>query len=369
MTEKEKMLAHVLYDANYDKQLIEERTACKLLCQTYNQLPVDDFEQRSKVIHQILGKCGQSVNIEPGFWCDYGWNIEVGECFYANHGLVILDEGRVTFGNHVFIGPSCGFYTARHPMDVQRRDKGLEYALDITVEDHVWIGAGVHVLAGVTIGEGSIIGAGSVVTKDIPAYCVAAGNPCRVIRQIQPFLKTRRLLLRPWEDNDAYSLFTYAKDPSVGPIAGWPPHQNLDESKEIIRTVFHKEETYAICLKEENIPIGAIDLKMFGNSDLAQNEKECELGYWLGKPYWGQGLVPEAAMELLRHAFIDLGMEKVWCGYYDGNIKSKRVQEKCGFIYQWTSYDVEVPLMHETRTGHVSRLTRKEWFQKGNIDR
>lgn len=97
---------------------------------------------------------------------------------------------------------------------------------------------------------------------------------------------------------------------------------------------------------------------------MTEKDDECELGYWIGKPFWGQGLMPEAANELLRHAFEDIGMNKVWCGYYEGNIKSKRVQEKVGFKYQWTSEDIDVPLMHEKRTGHVNALTKEEWLKK-----
>ena len=102
---------------------------------------------------------------------------------------------------------------------------------------------------------------------------------------------------------------------------------------------------------------------------MTERDDECELGYWLGKPFWGQGIMPEAAREMLRHAFGDLGMQKVWCGYYDGNTKSKRVQEKCGFCYQWTTKDVDVPLMHEKRTGHVNLMTKDMWLQQEEADK
>ncbi len=176
-------------------------------------------------------------------------------------------------------------------------------------------------------------------------------------------METERLILRRWEDSDAEDLYKYASDPDVGPIAGWPPHQSIDESREVIRNVFNGKGAYAICLKEDGKAIGAIELKLNGHTDMTERDDECELGYWLGKPFWGQGLMPEAAREILRHAFEDIGMSKVWCGYYEGNAKSKRVQEKVGFKYQWTTEGVDVPLMHEKRTGHVNAMTKEEWIQ------
>ena len=136
----------------------------------------------------------------------------------------------------------------------------------------------------------------------------------------------------------------------------------MSESLDVIRNVFSAAECYAVCLKEDGKAIGAIELKLNGHTDMTDRDDECELGYWLGRPFWGQGIMPEAAREMLRHAFEDLGMQNVWCGYYDGNTKSKRVQEKCGFRYQWTTKDVDVPLMHEKRTGHVNLMTKDSWF-------
>ena len=174
-------------------------------------------------------------------------------------------------------------------------------------------------------------------------------------------LMTQRLILRRWNQKDAEDLYRYACDPDVGPIAGWPPHKSIDESRAVIRDVLNGREAYAICLKEDRKAIGAIELKLNGHTDLTDRDDECEMGYWLGKPFWGRGIVPEAVTEMLRRAFEDIGMQKVWVGYYEGNSKSKRVQEKCRFRFQRKSEGVDVPLMQEKRTGYVSSLTRDQW--------
>ncbi|MGC5743596.1 sugar O-acetyltransferase [Chryseobacterium sp. NFX27] len=184
MTEKEKCEAGLLYNANYDEQLIGERMACKDLCLEYNQLKNSDTQNRNGLIKRILGSTKENICIEPNFWCDYGYNIEVGENFYANHNLTVLDCAKVKFGDNVFIGPNCSFYTAGHPLDAKQRNEGLEYAHPITVGDNVWLGGNVVVLPGVSIGNNTVIGAGSVVTKDIPDHVVAVGNPCKIIKNI-----------------------------------------------------------------------------------------------------------------------------------------------------------------------------------------
>lgn len=184
MTEKEKMLQGMIYDANYDPLLIAERLECKELCRDYNDLRPKDMAARNELLRRILGEVRGDILIEQPFYCDYGYNISVGRNFYANFNLVILDEAKVTFGDNVFIAPGCGFYTAGHPVDAGERNKGLEYARPITVGNNVWIGAQVCVLPGVTIGDNCVIGAGSVVNRDIPANSVAVGNPCRVVKKI-----------------------------------------------------------------------------------------------------------------------------------------------------------------------------------------
>ena len=181
--------------------------------------------------------------------------------------------------------------------------------------------------------------------------------------EIKTMMENDRICLRAWTEDDAPECYRYAKDPLVGSIAGWPAHTSIDDSLKVIRDVFMKPEIYAIILKETGLPVGCIGLMMGERTTLTDKSDECEIGYWLGRPYWGQGIMPEAVNLLLHHAFIDLGMNKVWCGYYDGNERSKRVQEKCGFQYQWTKEKVDVPLLHETRKGHVNCLTRDEWMK------
>ena len=174
-------------------------------------------------------------------------------------------------------------------------------------------------------------------------------------------LETKRLILRPWEESDAVECFRYAKDPRVGPIAGWPVHTDIEYTRRVIREILIAPETYAIVLKETALPVGSVGLH---HNDLAEKDDEAELGYWLGVPYWGRGIVPEAAEEVIRHAFDDLGLARVWCGYYEGNERSRRVQEKLGFIYKWTAEAVPVPQMGETRRGYVSLLTKEDWLSR-----
>lgn len=174
-------------------------------------------------------------------------------------------------------------------------------------------------------------------------------------------LRTERLILRPWEISDAKDLFKGASDENVGPIAGWPPHKSIEESRDVIKKVLCGKECYAVCDKKSGAAIGCIELKLNGHTDMTNRDDECEMGFWISKNYWGRGLIPEAARELLRRAFEDLGMRTVWCGYYDGNEKSKRAQEKIGFAFHHTCEEVEVPLLGETRIEHRNYMTREMW--------
>lgn len=174
-------------------------------------------------------------------------------------------------------------------------------------------------------------------------------------------LQTKRLILRPWNESDAADLFEYAKDENVGPIAGWTSHKNVQESLEVIKNIFCGKECYAVCLKENNRAIGAVELKLNGNTDMTTRDDECEIGYWIGKPFWGNGYIPEAVKELLHRAFEDLKMTTVWCGYYEGNEKSKRVQQKCGFEFFAKIDKDPVPLMNEIRTTFMNRITKEMW--------
>lgn len=184
MKELEKAAAGLLYDANFDPEVVAQRDAAKVKLFEFNTASPVEKGLRRSVLNGLFGSIGQNVVIESPFYCDYGFNIDVGENSFINVNCVILDGARVTIGRNVFIAPNVGIYTAGHPLDVERRNKGLEYALPITIEDDVWIGAGVHIMPGVTIGSGSVIGGGAIVIKDIPPMSLAVGNPARVVRQI-----------------------------------------------------------------------------------------------------------------------------------------------------------------------------------------
>lgn len=175
-------------------------------------------------------------------------------------------------------------------------------------------------------------------------------------------LETERLILRRWEESDAEDLYKYASNPDVGPIAGWPVHTSVDNSREIIKGVLSAPETYAVVLKATERPVGSIGLMLGKASNIGIPDTEGEIGYWIGVPYWGQGLIPEAVREIMRYGFEDLNLKKIWCGYFDGNEKSKRVQEKCGLHYHHTSENVPCALENVLRTEHITCLTKEEWL-------
>lgn len=179
----EKAQKGLLYDANHDPQVLELRRKTRRVLRRINDLIPEDAE-RDELLRGLLGGCGQRFTFDGTFYCDYGFNIRIGEDFYANVNLTILDGAKVTIGNNVFIAPNVGIHTAGHPLDAARRNAGLEYALPVTIGNDVWIGAAVQVMPGVTIGDGAVIGAGAVVTRDVPAGVVAVGNPARVLREI-----------------------------------------------------------------------------------------------------------------------------------------------------------------------------------------
>ena len=172
---------------------------------------------------------------------------------------------------------------------------------------------------------------------------------------------TERLILRPWKESDAEDLYRYAKDPRIGPAAGWPVHTSVADSRNVIQTVLSAEETYAVCFKENNRAIGSIGLFLPTQTYMPLAGNEMEIGYWIGVPFWGNGLIPEAVRELQRYAFDDLGCAAMWCAYYDGNEKSRRCMEKCGFVYHHTEANKPCAPMGDVRTEHYTRITREKW--------
>jgi RimJ/RimL family protein N-acetyltransferase len=197
-------------------------------------------------------------------------------------------------------------------------------------------------------------------TPDGHGTALAAMRAC----QIDTVMETRRLLLRPWRASDAEALYRHASGLDVGPAAGWAAHTSVEDSRDIIQTVLSAPETYAVVRKDTDEPVGSIGLMTRdGRHSAEMGEDEGEIGYWIGKPFWGQGLIPEATEALLRHAFAGLGLSAVWCGYYDGNEQSRRVQEKCGFRYHHTEENKDCPQLGdgERRTEHFTLLRKDEW--------
>lgn len=185
MTEREKMQNGDWYDANSDKELCSLRERAKGLCHTLNLTPPSDHAVLMETQRKLFPNLGKDVTILPPCQTDYECNCFIGDATFINHGAYLMDGARITIGSHCFIGPNLGCYTALHPMDIERRNRGLEKALPITIGNNCWLGGDVKILPGVTIGEGTVIGAGSIVTHDIPDHVVAVGNPCRVLRSIQ----------------------------------------------------------------------------------------------------------------------------------------------------------------------------------------
>lgn len=183
-TEKSKMLAGEPYHSN-DPALIQDRNHALVQCKLYNSLNHNQNRERQDILKSLFGTCHPDTEIVPDFFCDYGYNIHVGHHFYANANCIFLDCTDIRIGNYVFLAPNVQLFTATHPLDPALRRQGVESALPITIGDDVWIGGGTIVNPGVTIGSGTTIGSGSVVTKDIPSNVLAAGNPCRIIRQLK----------------------------------------------------------------------------------------------------------------------------------------------------------------------------------------
>ena len=177
------MLSGELYDA-LDTELAQDRLRTRLLLKRINDLGEDQAEERSKILRELIPGAGEGLWIQPPFYCDYGYNIQLGEKVFFNFNCVVLDVAAVTIGSRTLFGPNVQIYTATHPLDYKERASGLEYAKPISIGEDAWIGGSAVICPGVTIGDRSVIGAGSVVTRDIPADVFAAGNPCRVIRNL-----------------------------------------------------------------------------------------------------------------------------------------------------------------------------------------
>ena len=185
----EKMLAGEMYN-DTAPEMIEARRNAVRLAKEYNESYEKSQQEREAILRRMMKSVGQNVHLEPEFRCEFGCNITIGDHFWANLDCVMLDCAEIVIGDHVLFGPRVGIYTANHAVDAWERINGACYAKPVKIGNNVWVGAGVHITPGVTIGDNTIIGAGSVVTKDIPANVIAAGVPCRVIREITEADKT-----------------------------------------------------------------------------------------------------------------------------------------------------------------------------------
>ena len=182
-SEKDIMLAGEMYLAG-DPEIVAMRRKARMLLHKFNHSAPDDPDHRRLILQDLLGQMGQNLEIEPHFNCDYGSNIFVGDNVYMNFGCILLDCNTIQIGNNVMFGPSVQIYTAYHPLEAKARNSGRELAAPVSIGDNVWLGGGVMVCPKVTIGKNTVIGTGAVVTKSMPDNVFAAGNPCRVIKEI-----------------------------------------------------------------------------------------------------------------------------------------------------------------------------------------
>lgn len=179
---------------------------------------------------------------------------------------------------------------------------------------------------------------------------------------MEPILETKRLILRPWQTDDAEALYALAREPDIGPAAGWVPHISVEDSRHVIESILAPPDTWALVSKQTRLPVGSIGV--FPTRAEGAPDGDLELGFWVGKPYWGQGLAPEAVVWALHRCFAQPDCERVWCGYFDGNEKSRRVQEKCGFVYHHTERDKLWPVTGEIKTNHFTCIGRKAFCEK-----
>ena len=305
MTQKERMLAGLPYKAWLDG-LSEERMACRRKLHAFNLLPPDEEEQAQRLLLELLGKTGRDPWINAPFHCDYGWNIEVGDNFFANYNLTILDVGKVTIGSNVQFAPNVSIYTAGHPLHPDSRNSGYEYGLPVTIGDNVWIGGNVVLLPGVTVGSNSVIGAGSVVSRDIPEWVVAVGSPCRVVRRITEEDLPELLALA--KDNPTYYRYM-GEEPTLEGLRG-------DLTKLPPRTT--SEDKYFLGYFRDGRLWGALDLILhFPNPETAF------VGWFiLRKDLQGRG-VGTALVSELMDLLKDQGFRSVRLGRVKGNPESE----------------------------------------------
>ena len=361
MTEREKMTAGMLYDPT-DSELDALRLKARKLARQFNATDEDQIETYNRILRELLPNSRELPMLQAPVWFDYGINTTFGKNCCANFNFTCLDVGPVRIGDNVFIGPNVTIATPMHPMlpeernvrtDPDGRPYNLEYARPVTIEQNCWIAANVIICGGVTVEEGCVIGAGSVVTRDIPAHHLAAGNPCRVIRKLTEKdrigegihcpsqttskeenrehgtaeLRTQRLILRRYTADDAKALYReLGTDPDMTKYSGWNPYATLQMAEETVSRFmegYEDDRTYSWVIDSKGALIGTIGAYDFADGRI-------EVGFSIANSFWGQGYATEALKKVLEYLTENEGILCVtaWCA--GENTGSRKVMEKAG---------------------------------------
>lgn len=328
-SEKEKMLSGERYDAS-DEELVQARFNANQFCHAYNEKPIHESQTCHPLIKKLVNTEGEFL-IKPPFYCDYGFNIYLGKNVMINYGCVLLDVCPIHIGEHTLIGPSCQIYTAAHPLDADERMKGIEFGKPITIGKNVWIGGNTTILPGVTIGDHAVIGAGSVVTKDIPPYAVAVGNPCHIIKKEMKRIKTNRLCLRQMKKSDERDLFEMLSDEQTClDDGGYPAFTTSESFHPTFLNFLRDEHRYVIELEEEKKVIGLLNIM---EPEVERSVAAKEVGYLIHPKYRQKGFGKEAVQALIEDLFKQ-DVKMIVCTCFEYNLASSKLLESLGFVQE-----------------------------------